>query len=95
MNKESRRVYTARWHANNPDRVRAMKYASGVVQRELKKGNITRPSACEECGKECKPDAAHADYGRVLDIRWLCKSCHNKWDRKTPKTCTGVRRFTT
>lgn len=55
------------------------------VRYAIRRGEISRPKKCEKCGTRCKPDAAHSDYGRPLDVRWLCKRCHVKWDRSSPK----------
>jgi hypothetical protein len=56
-----------------------------AVWHAIKQGVLIRPDACKQCGKVCKPDAAHFDYARPLDVRWLCRSCHVRWDRAEPK----------
>ncbi|MFQ6047992.1 MAG: hypothetical protein ACE5K7_01350 [Phycisphaerae bacterium] len=54
-------------------------------------GHITRPSVCEECGAtDRKIEAAHYDYDEPLRVRWLCRSCHVRWDRREPKGATFV-----
>lgn len=79
--------YVRRWAVNNPERVRISKRASQVVCQAIQKGALTRPSICEECGvSKGRIDAAHRDYSRPLDVRWLCTSCHVRWDRADPKT---------
>ena len=55
----------------------------------LKTGKLIRPDQCEECGVACKPDAAHVDYSRPLEVRWLCRPCHYAWDKAEPKTLQG------
>ena len=55
-----------------------------------KVGNLVRPTACEQCGTTgVKIDAAHSDYMRPLDVRWLCRRCHVMWDIAEPKTKTA------
>src|SRR5215831_11268686 len=58
----------------------------GAVARALKRGELIRPSECEECGRGGVIHAAHSDYARPLDVRWLCRRCHALWDRSDPKT---------
>jgi hypothetical protein len=49
-------------------------------------GNIAKPEKCQECGcTDKRIEGAHYDYGAALDVRWLCKSCHVKWDAEFPK----------
>jgi predicted HicB family RNase H-like nuclease len=62
----------------------------GAVQRALKAGVLERPEACEECGGEDRPlHAAHSDYSRPLDVRWLCPPCHIRDDQADPKSHTA------
>jgi hypothetical protein len=51
----------------------------------IESGRLTRPSACEECGCETKTEGAHYDYDQPELVRWLCRSCHSKWDCAEPK----------
>lgn len=38
-------------------------------------GTIVRPTACEECGAVGPVEGIHADYGKPLDVRHLCRRC--------------------
>jgi hypothetical protein len=58
-----------------------------TVSRAIKRGDLVRPDACEECGVTGQLiTAAHIDYAYPLNVRWLCRSCHNRWDKEDPKT---------
>lgn len=59
--------------------------AQSRVARAIKDGKLSRPAKCEECQQDAKIEAAHHDYAHPLRVRWLCRSCHVKWDRKFPK----------
>lgn len=65
----------AKWQAKNKH-----KHATHeAFQRALKSGMIIRPNFCQECKKECKPEAHHHKGYSVefrLDVQWLCRSCH-------------------
>lgn len=52
------------------------KFARLCVTRSLRKGKLTRKSKCEMCNVECKTNAHHVDYGKPLNILWLCDKCH-------------------
>lgn len=65
--------------------------AQSLLGYHVKAGNIDRPDTCEQCGKtHCAIEGAHYDYSRPLDVRWLCISCHRKWDKKEPKGATII-----
>ncbi|SRR5713101_3413551 len=60
-------------------RVRQPEYiarAQKTLQRAIRSGRVSRPTHCEECGVDCKPDGHHDNYGEPLAVRWLCRSCH-------------------
>lgn len=60
--------------------------ANSLLSYHVKAGNITKPSICESCGKEnARIEGAHYNYDEPLNVRWLCKSCHIKWDKAEPK----------
>jgi hypothetical protein len=60
----------------------ARKDAARHLAREaLHAGELRAPAACESCGAGGKRLAAHhADYGRPLDVTWLCQACHSAAD---------------
>ena len=65
--------------------------AQNLVRRQLLAGLWTRPTTCEECGATGKLiEAAHYDYELPLKVRWLCRSCHVRWDKRDPKNGTYV-----
>jgi hypothetical protein len=85
------RHLTRRWAAKHPDRRRerneavdpAKLAAQQAVGTALRSGRLVRPGVCEDCGAiGGRIEAYHEDYGRQLDVRWLCKPCHWKADRK-------------
>jgi hypothetical protein len=62
--------------------------ANKAVYTAVKNGTLVRPAACEECGRVCRVDGAHFNYVEKLRVRWLCRSCHTKWDASKPKSKT-------
>lgn len=90
-NAEAQARYAARQKALDPvrwaERMKAARRKSRTkdpiknrarnrVYRAIKAGTLVRPDACEECGRSCRPEAAHKDYSRPLDVMWLCRKCH-------------------
>lgn len=55
--------------------VRAEAYRA--FQQAVRRGELVRPDSCSRCGEKCIPDGHHADYGRPLDVEWLCRKCHH------------------
>jgi hypothetical protein len=65
--------------------------ATGLLAYYVKSGKIIKPDKCEECGAgNRKIDGAHFDYSKKLLVRWLCRSCHTKWDHAEPKGGTVI-----
>lgn len=62
----------ARWRAERPEGPRAHKR----VYHAVRAGLITKPDACETCGREVRLHAHHDDYTKPLKVRWLCGRCH-------------------
>jgi hypothetical protein len=71
--------------------IRKARNAQSLVRYHVLAGHIIRPSACQQCGTTArKIEAAHFNYDEPLRVRWLCKSCHARWDKKEPKGATYV-----
>lgn len=51
------------------------------VLRAVRSGRLHRPTICGQCAGGGPIEAAHEDYARPLDVRWLCRSCHRRWDQ--------------
>lgn len=47
-----------------------------MVKSAIRSGRLI-PQGCEICGK--KADAHHDDYGRPLNVRWLCRPHHRRF----------------
>lgn len=76
-----------RWAARHPERTKAIQKARAAVATALRRGDLKRSAVCESCGQtERLNEAAHYDYSRPLDIRWLCPCCHRQWDQAQPKS---------
>lgn len=59
--------------------------AQRMVRYRLKTGEIIKPKKCEFCNKQKYLEGAHTDYKKPLDVKWLCISCHRKYDKKEKK----------
>lgn len=79
--------HRAAWDALNAGRLAPARQAWARVRYAKQTGALQPPDSCEDCGVGGLPlDAAHSDYSCPLDVRWLCRPCHVKWDKAQPKT---------
>lgn len=79
--REKFRKAGARWKKADP-RHRAANTAVGNAVRD---GRLVPADACEDCGhdfSEYRREGHHNDYGKPLDVEWLCALCHGKRHRK-------------
>ena len=57
------------------------------VFQALKDGRLVMPEACEDCGIDGPLHGHHEDYGKPLDVNWVCRNCHvnrhEKWGGKS------------
>jgi len=64
---------TAFQQADHPELRRS---ATKAYRRALKWGCIPVPAACEICGDRGRLVGHHDDYGKALQVRFLCRPCH-------------------
>lgn len=58
--------------------------AHAIVGNAIRDGRLLR-EPCEVCGTK-DAQAHHDDYGKPLEVRWLCTTHHAEWHRhNTPK----------
>lgn len=93
--RENNRNFMRNAREKNPDKFRKReleyeKNRSWDEKREaryqlnlaLRRGEILKPDACEDCGETVKLTAHHDNYFKPLEVRWLCYECHGKRHRK-------------
>ena len=51
----------------------------------IRDGRLTR-QPCEVCGNG-KSHAHHDDYGKPLEVRWLCATHHSEWHKQNVPIC--------
>jgi len=78
LSPEIKRERRQRWRLRYPEKKRAQRQVADAIES----GKLVRPSACESCGVQTKPQGHHPDYSKPLDVRWLCKPCHAIADRQ-------------
>lgn len=71
-----------------------MTRGENAARRAVAAGRLVRPRQCEQCGQQGTVEAAHYDYRQPLNVRWLCHSCHMKWDHAEPKSLAGADQVT-
>lgn len=93
MSARGRQKYEAcqqKYKLNNPEKI----YAHSCVGHALRDGRMSKPAVCEDCGIEEKDSrglhAHHEDYGKPLDVVWLCTTCHGLRHSKYKGVTTGM-----
>ena len=68
----------------------AARKAHSRVAYLVSTGKLVRPTTCEQCGAEGKTQGAHYNYAEPERVKWLCRSCHARWDWAEPKGGTAI-----
>lgn len=59
--------------------------AVDAVSKAIRDGRLTR-QPCEVCGA-ARAQAHHDDYGKPLEVRWLCTTHHAEWHKHNTPNC--------
>lgn len=77
---ERRNAYYAKWYKTSGRKRNAIaQKAQNAVAGAIRRGKLTRPEECSSCtvsADEMRIEAHHPDYGKVLEVEWLCQICH-------------------
>ncbi|AHJ87214.1 hypothetical protein BCP8-2_176 [Bacillus phage BCP8-2] len=58
------------------DQYKLKQNARKKVLRALESGKLVKPLVCESCKEERSLEGHHEDYNKPLEVKWLCKECH-------------------
>lgn len=58
------------------EQYRLKQNARKKVLRAVQSGKLVKPSCCEDCSQAVALEAHHKDYHKPLEVKWLCKECH-------------------
>ena len=91
LHRDTNREAMRRMRAANPEKYRQQAQrerhdpttrqrvlARKLLQHEVRKGRIVRPTTCSRCGRGGKIEGHHPDYAKPLDVVWLCTICHGQ-----------------
>lgn len=70
---EGMRAYDNARYANDPE-ARRKRLARSLLIRAVNRGQVVR-GPCELCG-DPNTEGHHGDYGKPLEVRWLCPPHH-------------------
>lgn len=76
-----------RYRELNRERLRqrgAKILAREAVNAAIRYGRMRRPGACDRCRASVRVHGHHEDYGKPLEVLWLCARCHTDQHRGKP-----------
>lgn len=63
--------------------------ARAVARVALATGRLKKPATCQRCGQRPPTQIHHSDYGKPLQVRFLCATCHGAMDRASSASERG------
>lgn len=69
---ETSKAVKQAWYRRNKHK----KKANTILNRAVKRGIVSKPSACNRCGCSGRLEGHHDNYSMPLAVEWLCTKCH-------------------
>jgi len=77
------RIRAKEYREKNKQVIKRQSNAHRLVQYAVKLGILHKPNVCEECLEiSDKIDGHHHDYDKPLEVKWVCRKCHRKQEKK-------------
>lgn len=73
-NREKHSLNAKRTRERNPERHKAHQYVNWAIKLKV----LIKPENCSKCERIIDVEAHHKDYGKPLEVVWLCRTCHLK-----------------
>lgn len=81
-NRDRDRERSSRLRKKYPSKVKART----ILNNSIRYGHTSRPKNCSVCLVENDAvEAHHHDYGKPLEVVWLCRICHSKLHKTIKK----------
>jgi ribosomal protein S27AE len=82
-NRQTKRTYRQAGRDNSMKKPSFHNKAHTMVERAIKRGDLIPPLNCQ-CCKVLSAGllAHHDDYGKPLEVRWVCPRCHQEIHKK-------------
>jgi hypothetical protein len=101
---ECRAAYIRDWRARHPEKCKAWSREQRVKNRQKKKARErlryairkgwVKKKPCEVC-MDPKSQGHHTDYAKPLEVRWLCRTHHEREHHPNPPTLIDSNSSTT
>ncbi len=63
--------------------VKRRRFVRNFTSKAIRNGQLVKSDSCEMCqNKSYDIESHHVDYGRPLNVIWLCRKCHGRAHRK-------------
>lgn len=59
------------------------------LRHAVKDGKVVRPTTCSKCKRDGPVEAHHHDYGKPLEVTWMCARCHRHKHHPLPPIPLG------
>jgi len=77
------------WQSPPASKEQKMK-ASSALGRAVRRGDVVKPRACNDCGTMGKRlHGHHEDYEKLLAVIWVCPLCHRRRHAPHPDRVKG------
>jgi len=74
--KPETKVYRSQYMRDYRKSDPARKDAHQKLTYAVKRGRVTKPDYCQQCGEKGWLHGHHPDYSEPFNVQWLCVSCH-------------------